>query len=540
MFSSLRAFSLTLTILLLLLLIGSGCTTQQRLTRLDQDASALLTEAQIIQFGENATLEQIDIDSYHAWQPAENAKPEDVLQINLREALELAAKHSRSYQNARETLYNSALSLRAQQHSWEWNPTNNFAALLGVDQKPSSTTFTTNSSVGFNKMLLSGGRITGSIALATIRYCTGDRSVSMQTLANLTLNQPLLAGSGALIARESLTQAERNLIYALRSYIRTREQLLINIASLYYEVLNAEANLRIGEQNYASLKYSRELSEAKRDSGRVTQSDVDQARQRLLSAESNIVSYQESIQNAKDDLKVALAIPLDQEIEVDKEDMAVLERIELPSPSMPLDDAIKQAVARRLDFATTRDRLEDSERAVKIAEDAMRAKLDFSASASARSINSSHWGVPRLHGTDFTFGLNADLPLDRLTQTIALKRAKISYDQQKRAVDEARDELIRSLRHTWNNLRSYAKKVEIQKIAIALAERRVENNRLLFEDGRIAIREYLDSQDDLSNARNSLAQQLVTHRKCWLQLLYQLDELKVDPQTLWTEQLNVE
>ena len=132
------------------------------------------------------------------------------------------------------------------------------------------------------------------------------------------------------------------------------------------------------------------------------------------------------------------------------------------------------------------------------------------------------------------------MPLDRLTQTIALKRAKISYDQQKRAVDEARDELIRSLRHTWNNLRSYAKKVEIQKIAIALAERRVENNRLLFEDGRIAIREYLDSQDDLSNARNSLAQQLVTHRKCWLQLLYQLDELKVDPQTLWTEQLNVE
>jgi outer membrane protein TolC len=535
--SSSRSISILFFVMLVMLL--GGCTTQQRLTRLDDDAAALLDEAQKIQFGADASPEVIDIAHYHAWEPQAGAKPEDVLKINLREALELAARHSRSYQDARETLYNSALSLRAQQHSWEWNPTNNFSALLGVDQKPSSTTFTTNSSVGFNKMLLSGGRLTGSIALATIRYCTGDRSVSMQTLANLTLNQPLLAGSGRLVARESLTQAERNLIYALRSYIRTREQLLINIASLYYEVLNAEANLRIGEQNYASLKYSRELSEAKRDSGRVTQSDVDQARQRLLSAESSIVSYQESIQNAKDDLKVALAIPLDQEIEVDKEDMDVLERIVLPTPSMPLDAAIKQALERRLDFATTRDRLEDAERAVKIAEDAMRAQLDFSASASARSVNRNRAGFPRLHGTDFTFGLDADLPLDRVTQTIALKRAHISLDQQKREVDEARDELIRSLRHTWNNLRSYAKKVEIQKIAISLAERRVENNRLLFEDGRIAIREYLDSQDDLSNARNSLAQQLVAHRKCWLQLLYQLDELKVDPQTLWTEQLNV-
>ena len=81
--------------------------------------------------------------------------------------------------------------------------------------------------------------------------------------------------------------------------------------------------------------------------------------------------------------------------------------------------------------------------------------------------------------------------------------------------------------------------MKIQKLSVALAEKRVENTKMLFEDGRIAIREYLDAQDDLSNARNSLTRQLVTHRMCWLRLLYQLDELQVDPGTLWTERLEV-
>lgn len=517
----------------------TGCTTGERLATLRHDTAQLLQEAQFSLFGRDVQVEVLDIDAYQPWRPPGDS-PAKILRMDLRQTLEIAARHSRSYQNARETLYSSALSLRGQQHAWDWNPTNNFSALLGIDQDPSSTTFSSSSSLGFTKRFLSGGRLSASLAMATLRYCTGDRRVSIQSLANLTLNQPLLAGSGPLVNREPLTQAERNLIYALRSYIRTREQLLINVADLYYAVLNAEANLRISEQNHASLEYSLKLSEAKREGGRVTQSDVDQARQRLLNAQSNIVSAREAIQNAKDDLKIALAIPLDQEIEVDRTDMEMLEKHVLPRPAIPLETAVSQALSRRLDFATVRDRLEDAERAVKIAEDGMRAKLDFTASAAAAGGHgNSHIGFPRIGGTDFSFGLNAELPLDRLQQTIVLRRAQIALAQQKREVDAARDSLVRNLRRTWNNLRSYAQRVEIQKMAISIALRRVENNRLLFEDGRIAIREYLDSQDDLSNARNSLAQQLVSHRKCWLQLLYELDELKVDPQTLWTSQLNI-
>ncbi|MBP5299993.1 MAG: TolC family protein [Victivallales bacterium] len=526
-------------LVLLALLCLASCTTQQRLARLDNEVAGLLDEAQAKHFGPSGPApERLAIDAYTPFQAPED---HSAVPLNLRSALELAARHSREYQTAKEALYNSALSLRSAQHAWEWNPTHNLAALLGITQTPDSeTTFTTNAGLGFSKRLLSGGRIAGSIALSTLRYFSGDHSVSMQTLANLTVNQPLLRGAGALVAREPLTQAERNLIYALRNYIRTREQLLITIADLYYDVLNAGADLRVAEQSLASFQYSARRSEAMGEfGGKVTQIDIGQARQRVLTAESSLVSCQANLQAAKDRLKIALAIPLETEITLDAADLEQLLEKPLPAPWLTLEEALELALRQRLDLANQQDQLEDAKRAIRIAEDDMRAEINLSASATAASKRRNRLATPRFADADYSIGLDIDLPFDRTEELIALRRAQIACQRQQRDLDASHDEIVRSLRNTWVNLEAYARRVEIQKLSVQLAEQRVENSRMLFEDGRIAIRDYLDAQDDLSSARNSLTQQLVAHRMSWLQLLYQLDELKVDPATLWAERLEI-
>ena len=521
----------------MLLLLLASCTTQQRLTRLDQEVTGLLDQAQEIQFGEGVEPERLDIDGYTPFVPREDG---DALSLDLRKALELAARHSREYQTAKETLYLSALSLRSAQHAWEWNPTHNLSALFGIKQDPSETTFSTDVGLGFSKRLLSGGRIAGSLALNTLRYFSGDHSVSMQTIAELTVNQPLLRGAGALVAREPLTQAERNLIYALRNYVRAREALLITVADLYYDVLNAGADLRVAEQSLASFQYSAKRSEAMGEfGGKVTQIDVGQARQRVLNAESNLVTCQANLRSAKDRLKIALAIPLETEIAVDANDFQELLDRPLPKPEFSLEEGIALALSQRLDLANQQDQLADAERAVRIAEDDMRAEVNLTGSATARSQRRNRLSTPRLGDADFAIGLDMDLPFDRTEETIALRRAQIAQQRQQRNLSAMRDEIVQSLRSTWVALEAYARRVEIQKLSVQLAEQRVENSRMLFEDGRIAIRDYLDAQDDLSDARNSLTRQLVAHRMSWLRLLYQLDELNVDSQTLWTERLEV-
>src|SRR5207253_3931533 len=52
---------------------------------------------------------------------------------------------------------------------------------------------------------------------------TGPRVVTPSTLS-MDLTQPLLQGGGKAVTLEPLTQAERNLLYSIRSYARFREQ----------------------------------------------------------------------------------------------------------------------------------------------------------------------------------------------------------------------------------------------------------------------------------------------------------------------------
>ena len=55
--------------------------------------------------------------------------------------------------------------------------------------------------------------------------------------------------------------------------------------------------------------------------GKVTQIDIGQARQRVLTAESSLVTCQANLRSAQDRLKIALAIPLGTEIAVDAADL---------------------------------------------------------------------------------------------------------------------------------------------------------------------------------------------------------------------------
>jgi outer membrane protein TolC len=105
---------------------------------------------------------------------------------------------------------------------------------------------------------------------------------------------------------------------------------------------NAGADLRVAEQSLASFQYSARRSEAMGEfGGKVTQIDIGQARQRVLTAESNLVTCQANLRSAKDRLKMALAIPLDTEIALDSADLEQLLEKPLPAPWLTLDEAVE-------------------------------------------------------------------------------------------------------------------------------------------------------------------------------------------------------
>jgi outer membrane protein TolC len=500
---------------------------------LNRRTLGFLATAQLREFpGE--TPETIGFDGYTSY-----VKPagEGVLRLDLRQALALGARHSRQYQTAREDLYQSALALVSVAHDWDWLPSQSLRAILGRNLDGPDTTLKTEGSVGFSKRLIAGSRLTGSLAFYSLKYLSGSRELSLNTLANLSLAVPLLAGSSTLVVREPLTQAERNLIYALRAYVRERKSLLIDIADRHYAVLSALDGLEIARRNLTNLKDSRERSEALAESGRVPLFQVDQARQRELEAQSSLVLREETYQSSKDALKQILGLPLEVAIELERADLERLAAAALPQPPIDIEKAAASALENRLDWATVNDRLADAQRATLVAADALRARLNLKLSGQASSPSDDHLRNLAFDRGNYTAELDADLPFDRTAEIIAYRRALISEDRQTRTVTQEHDRIIAELRNVWRHLKSAEQNFQIQRLSVNLARKRVESTDLLFQAGRVNIREVLDARDSLINAENAATVALVEHRMNWLRLMFQLEQLPTEPDTLWSPAL---
>jgi hypothetical protein len=155
--------------------------------------------------------------------------------LKLEQAVELGLINSREYQDARENLYMTALPVATERFSFA---AQFFAFGQAVRQWAGRQTsdvpknnWALSSNLGFTKLFSTGALLLADFANQTVFGLTGfGRSLSSQSTINLDLIQPLLRGGGRAVTLEPLTQAERNLLYQIRTFARFRKEFYVFIA----------------------------------------------------------------------------------------------------------------------------------------------------------------------------------------------------------------------------------------------------------------------------------------------------------------------
>src|SRR5947207_14937506 len=90
--------------------------------------------------------------------------------------------------------------------------------------------WTLSPNVGFSKLFSTGALLLFNFANQTVFNLSGTgRALTSQSTVNLDLVQPLLRGGGRAVTLEPLTQAERNLLYAIRNFARFRKEFYVAI-----------------------------------------------------------------------------------------------------------------------------------------------------------------------------------------------------------------------------------------------------------------------------------------------------------------------
>jgi outer membrane protein TolC len=460
--------------------------------------------------------------------------------LSLDKSLEIAVKHSRTYQNNKEQLYLTALSLSLARHQFTPIFSANGSGTYSVDAIPvqndeftEARTVDATGSIGVDWLIRDIGRISAAFTTDFFRYVSGNPLSIVQSQLAATFRRPLLRDAGFKTDIENLTQAERDLLYAIRDFVRFRKDFSVLVASSYYGVLGFRDSARNSFLNFQS---SRKAGDRTRDlaaEGRATQTDLGRIEQQELSSESTWVNAVRNYQRGLDDFKILLGIAVDSRVVLDDKE---LEQLKIHHPKINVDDAVRIALTARLDYQNAKDAQDDSTRKVALAVNRFLPQLDVFADGRINSPVKDHgFPLPEVSNYSWDVGANLDLPLERTAERNSYRGALIAQDRAGRNVELQRDQIELQIRESWRTLEQAKRNYEINEIGVRIAERRVEEQELLAEFGRAKALDQVDAQNSLLSSKDQLTQALVAHTIARLQFWDNMGILYIKEDGQWEE-----
>ena len=475
------------------------------------------------------------------------------LVLSLSDALMAGARNNNDYQASKEDVFKAALALQLQQHAFETT----FAGVLGggVSRQESGSSDkgdeTTERATGSGKStitrkLANGATLSAALGLDVVRLLTGDRNSTLGLLGDATIKMPLLRGSGRLIATEALTQAERQLIYSIHQFEAFRQTYAVKVASGYYNMIEVSQRVLTLKDNQQRLSENYRRAELLFDAGRLSQVELDQSRQDLLRTGDQLVLAEQSRQAQLDAFKMTLGLPVDGAIELDMRELDRLQvsmgldpgmtnQISLTAPDLPYtpDEAIMIALTNRHDLILARYRLEDAERALLIAADALRPELTLN--GGFKMGQTRQGGDKTGDSKAYSLIMDLDLPWERGSERNAYRLAAMTVDSARRTLEIAEDTTKNAVRAGMRDLQSAWSSFTIQDEALRVALRRVRSTDLFQQAGRANTRDVLEAESALLAARNALVSAVIKYRMAGLELRRDLSALDLSEEGLWRD-----
>ncbi|NOT29435.1 MAG: TolC family protein [Planctomycetes bacterium] len=402
-------------------------------------------------------------------------------------------------------------------------------ALSYLLDEPAGSPDSNSGDVGFSfsQILPTGARL--ALQASSTAQAAEGQSGSYASFVSLSLAQPLLRGGGYAVTHEPLIQAERSLVYALREFELFREDFSIDVARRFYDLVNRKQSIDNQRRNLENNEFGRRQAEAFFAVGRTSELDVLRARRSELTARNAQLEAQESLLLELDNFRIFLGLPEDQPVDVE--------------PASPLftpvrydaRSAVEVALENRLDLCNRREQLEDVERGLRLARNALLPDLELALGTSYATDPVDRLGGEDLERTDSTLSVTLGLPLDRVRQRNAYRSAEISLARSRRELEEFVDQLRVRIQSSFRELERRLQSLEIQRQLIEDQTKNLRIAELRFERGELPNRDVVEANQSLLDAQNALIDEQVGYEIARLQLMRDLGILFVGDDGMWKQ-----
>ena len=260
------------------------------------------------------------VDSEH-WLQHLPYNDEGEVELDKQLAVDMALLHNRGFQTQVEQLHSAALGLSANRFEYElnWFGGSDTSFSASGDGVEANRDLGVANQLGFNKNFASGAQLATNIANSFTWQLGGTNNPNFGSgnlLVNLT--QPLLRGAFRHVRTESLTQAERNLLYSVRDFARFRRQFYLDIVSRYLDLLSQAQSLRNEEENLANLERNLDEHNLLLVLEKVSPIQVDQVFQNYQLGRLQLINSQQGFQTSLDQFKFQLGLPAKVKLKLDE------------------------------------------------------------------------------------------------------------------------------------------------------------------------------------------------------------------------------
>ena len=328
---------------------------------------------------------------------------------------------------------------------------------------------------------------------STVYVNTGSHGTNMSVSTSI----PLFTG---LEIPNQYALAKLNLKAALADLEKAKEDISINIASVYLQVLFNEELYRVslGQVELSKEQYNR--IERLAEVGKASPAEVAEAKARVAQDEMNAVQ-------ANNDYRLAL-LDLSQLIELETPEGFLLEepavKIEL-APLTPPDEIFQIALGSKASIQAAQYRLEGSKHSIRIAQSGYYPQLSFNGSLGTNYYSTINRTFNEQMGDNFSkyVGISLSVPLfNRLATRNRVRTARLQHDNYALQLDDAKKTLYKEIQQAWYNAAASEAKYQSSRTASQASD---ESFRLMsqkYENGKANAVEYNEAKQNLMKAQS--------------------------------------
>ena len=319
----------------------------------------------------------------------------------------------------------------------------------------------------------------------------------------LQLSQPIFTYNKR---KMELKQIEYDYENAHISYALQRLNTEKDITNQFYSVYMAQSQLAITREELVNAQQSYDIIKNKVEADLSAKDELFQAELNLATARSSVEEQQVSLENAKDKLKQALGMNLD-------DDLMVFAEIDIKPIDVNLQQAIAHGLESRLELRQREIESEELDFQMIKTKALNEFKGDISLSFGLIGDNKRFQNIYENPTQNPRVAISFTVPIFDWGEKKARVRAqKVAQNINKLDFHEDKVDIELNIRQVWRSLENLRTQIEIAEQNVLNAQRTYDLNLTRYREGDLTGMEMSQFQTQLSNKKISYTQALINYK----------------------------